>query len=449
METSNVFKFEITSILIISIFISVARFHEDLKSTFSTSPGFANILIYPLIWYWLLHRNHAWEKSFLRFSSEYYLSVLRSSWQSLILFASFAYIIKDSISRLWLASNTVVITIFLMIFRFFYRNYMINRSEVLKSTKYLYIGEPENEISSKEYFSSYYGFSPLYVHMLPPKLESADEWFKKFAERIEHEKGLFGIIISVGAIQDASLLRQIADFRRDKVVDFLLETRLGPIIDRFETLESPLLMRVRQSPIVSDGAFLKRIFDIILSTVLILVFLPFFLIVPMLIKLSSPGPVLYIDNRVGQDLKIFRFPKFRTMNQGSDVLREKILGTADHGIIERYKSDPRIFPLGKFLRRWSLDELPQLWNVLMGSMSIVGPRPILEEELEQVERKHEIRFMAKPGLTGLWQVTGRKEVAWKDRMVRDISYIDNWSLSYDFLLIAKTFHAVIKGEGAR
>ena len=104
--------------------------------------------------------------------------------------------------------------------------------------------------------------------------------------------------------------------------------------------------------------------------------------------------------------------------------------------------------MGRFLRRWSIDELPQLWCVLIGTMSLVGPRPILLEEMDLVDPLHTHRFAAKPGLTGLWQITGRKEVAWQDRMLRDLAYIESWSLWRDLIYIAKTFRAIIKGDGA-
>lgn len=129
-------------------------------------------------------------------------------------------------------------------------------------------------------------------------------------------------------------------------------------------------------------------------------------------------------------------------------MRSEYLGLPDESINERYKSDPRITVFGKFIRRWSIDELPQLWCVLIGTMSIVGPRPILLEEYDLVDPLHTQRFAAKPGLTGLWQVTGRKEVAWDDRMLRDLAYVENWTLWKDIVLIGQTIIAVIKGEGA-
>lgn len=212
--------------------------------------------------------------------------------------------------------------------------------------------------------------------------------------------------------------------------------------------EIPNVVRIQESHVIGSGAVIKRILDVIISIFALIILLPIFLLVAILIKLTSRGPILYIDKRVGMNGELFAFPKFRSMYVGADRIRLDVLGRPDSDMASRYKSDPRITPLGRFLRRWSIDETPQFWSVLIGKMSIVGPRPILLEELPQVENQHLIRFMAKPGLTGLWQVTGRKEVAWEDRMLRDISYIDEWSFSKDCILILQTIRAIFRGEGA-
>ena len=136
------------------------------------------------------------------------------------------------------------------------------------------------------------------------------------------------------------------------------------------------------------------------------------------------------------------------MRQGSDAFRLDIVGRPDEGMSERYKSDPRITRVGRVLRRFSLDELPQLWCVLKGSMSLVGPRPILPEEAPQLGDFHFRRQIAKPGLTGIWQVSGRKDTSWEERMALDIKYVQDWSLALDLILIAKTIRAIISGEGS-
>jgi lipopolysaccharide/colanic/teichoic acid biosynthesis glycosyltransferase len=205
----------------------------------------------------------------------------------------------------------------------------------------------------------------------------------------------------------------------------------------------------------------KRIVDVVLSIVLIIVFSPVFLFVPVLIKLDSLGPVLAdIPDRVGKDKKLFHMYKFRSMIANA----HELLRTDPHfhRLYQQYrkhsyklKDDPRVTRVGKFLRRFSLDELPQVFNVLKGEMSLVGPRAYYPDELRQQQKvypetKAAIKkiLTARPGITGLWQVTGRSEVNFDKRVKIDLSYVENRSILQDLIIIAKTPWAMISGKGA-
>ena len=192
----------------------------------------------------------------------------------------------------------------------------------------------------------------------------------------------------------------------------------------------------------------RRSLDIVGAMVLLLILLPVLVAVALAIKVTTRGPVLYSQVRVGRDGRIFPFLKFRTMVPGADSMRAEILGTPDDGITDRYRSDPRITPIGAVLRRWSLDELPQLVNVLRGEMSLVGPRPILPEELPLLESDHHRRHACRPGLTGLWQVSGRKETTWQERMDLDLHYVERQSLGTDLRILTATVGVVVRGDGA-
>ena len=180
----------------------------------------------------------------------------------------------------------------------------------------------------------------------------------------------------------------------------------------------------------------------------IVILSPVYVLVAIAIKLESKGKIFYSQYRIGQNGKLFRFPKFRSMQPGADVMRLEIIGRPDSGMKDRYKKDPRITKVGRVIRRLSIDELPQLWCVLVGTMSLVGPRPILPEEAMQLGDFHFRRQIAKPGLTGIWQVSGRKDTTWEDRMAFDIKYVQEWSLALDLILLAKTIRAIISGKGA-
>lgn len=178
----------------------------------------------------------------------------------------------------------------------------------------------------------------------------------------------------------------------------------------------------------------RRSIDIIGSLLLLAILLPVLVLVAIAIKVTTGGPVFYSQGRVGRDGRLFPFLKFRTMIPGADSMRAEILGTPDGDMPERYRSDPRITPIGAVLRRWSIDELPQLLNVLRGDMSLVGPRPILPEELPLLAGSHHRRHDCRPGLTGLWQVSGRKETTWTERMDLDLRYVDSQSIMTDLSL---------------
>ena len=136
------------------------------------------------------------------------------------------------------------------------------------------------------------------------------------------------------------------------------------------------------------------------------------------------------------------------MHVGADSIRSDVIGDLDDEVADRYRDDPRVTRVGGVLRRWSMDELPQLFNVISGSMSLVGPRPMLPDELALLGDAEQRRHLTKPGMTGLWQISGRKEVSWDDRMRMDLHYIETWSISLDIVILAKTAKAVITGHGA-
>lgn len=183
---------------------------------------------------------------------------------------------------------------------------------------------------------------------------------------------------------------------------------------------------------------IKRIIDIVSSVVVLSFFLPFFMVIAVLIKLGSRGPVFFRYKRVGKDGKLFVSYKFRSMIEDAISIG---LG------IETGKDDPRVTRIGKFLRRWSLDEIPQLINVLKGEMSFVGPRPALPHQVEKYSKFEIGRLKMKPGITGWAQVNGRNLLSWKDRIVLDVWYVENWSLWLDFKILLMTPKVVLSTEG--
>jgi exopolysaccharide biosynthesis polyprenyl glycosylphosphotransferase len=193
----------------------------------------------------------------------------------------------------------------------------------------------------------------------------------------------------------------------------------------------------------------KRLMDIVASALAIVVLTPVLLAVALLIKFTSRGSVFYVQERVGRGGEPFRMVKFRSMYRDAHEHRHEHAELNIHeGPIFKIRDDPRITPVGRAIRRLSIDELPQFFNVLMGSMSLVGPRPALPEEfLDYTERERQ-RLQVKPGVTCIWQVSGRSDVDFETWIDMDLEYIEEWSLRMDLMLLAKTVPAVITGRGA-
>jgi len=196
------------------------------------------------------------------------------------------------------------------------------------------------------------------------------------------------------------------------------------------------------------GLLFKRVFDFVFSGLLLIVLSPFLLIIALAVKLDSPGPVLYESERIGKKGRVFRCIKFRTMVLDADQRRADVLHMNERdGVLFKISNDPRITRLGRFLRMYSLDELPQFFNVLKGEMSIVGPRPPIASEVKEYKLSHLRRLDVTPGITGLWQVQGRQDPSFASYVSLDVTYIDNWSIWLDFNIILRTIGVVFAGTG--
>lgn len=237
------------------------------------------------------------------------------------------------------------------------------------------------------------------------------------------------------------------------------ESRTAAIEDSYSYTEaiSRPTVRSRRLDRLPSELFRYRVVKRCLDVLLIVASAPFTLlalgIVSVMVMLSSPGPIFYSHRRIRKNGAFFSMWKFRTMCVNSAEVLEEYLSHHPEARVEWNKThklryDPRITPIGSFLRRYSLDELPQLWNVLTGHMSLVGPRPIVAAEVEKYADSFECYCRVKPGLTGLWQVSGRSELTYDERVALDCDYVGRWSLRRDMKILLKTFSVVINQDGA-
>lgn len=224
----------------------------------------------------------------------------------------------------------------------------------------------------------------------------------------------------------------------------------GPRIHTRPVAGLPLI-HVETPRYTGSKQFAKRAFDVIAAGILIILLAPLFGVIALLVRLSSPGPILFRQRRVGINGSRFEMLKFRSMVTDAEKLLASLRSkqtSEGNSVLFKMANDPRVTPIGRVLRRFSLDELPQLFNVLRGSMALVGPRPPLEREVDQYDSHVHRRFLVKPGITGLWQVSGRSNLSWEDTVRLDLYYVENWSMTGDLVILWRTFKAVVGKSGA-
>ena len=272
--------------------------------------------------------------------------------------------------------------------------------------------------------------------------------------KIVNDENLADDVILLNPAMDLKEISKL--FKKYKNVKFAFAESGIPLLNvQIENIfTQPLsFVSVRNNLLSKNMLITKRIFDIVFSIFLIFLFSPIIVITAILIKLTSKGPIFYVQERPGRFGRMIKIYKFRTMYLDADKKLEEILKNNEELREEfmkyrKLKNDPRITPLGRFLRRFSIDEIPQLFNVLKGDMSIVGPRPYQIDEIEHMGEYKDIVLSVRPGLTGLWQISGRSDLSFQAKLKIETWYVLNWNLWLDLFIIIRTIPAVISGKGA-
>ncbi len=308
-------------------------------------------------------------------------------------------------------------------------------------------------------------------------VQTHSKWGLNIVGLVDDEPGKVGTYVKgfkvLGRLKD--IPRLLHDYVIDNVVFVVPRRWLGKIeeaiiacenegvgayisIDLYNTKISRLkqsnlgefpLLEFETVPAKEWELFIKRVVDVILSVLGIIVAAPLFILIGIGIKLSSKGPIFFKQERCGLNGRRFTLYKFRTMRVGADIVKKELERKNEmRGPVFKIKHDPRVYPFGRFLRKTSMDELPQLFNVLKGDMSIVGPRPPLPVEVDMYEIWQRRRLSLKPGLTCIWQVSGRNDIDFEEWMRMDLDYIDNWSFWLDLKIMFKTIFVVLFGYGA-
>jgi exopolysaccharide biosynthesis polyprenyl glycosylphosphotransferase len=269
------------------------------------------------------------------------------------------------------------------------------------------------------------------------------------AARVVDEVGADTVAVA-GRTGGGDTLRRLGWALEGRNVDLLLAPELidvaGPRLS-VRPIERVPLLEVDEPEFTGPKRVMKDVFDRVLATAALLVAAVPMLAIASAVRLTNRGPALYRQTRVGKDGREFTMWKFRSMVADAALMERPVVNEAD-GLLFKLRADPRVTPIGRVLRRLSLDELPQFWNVVRGDMSLVGPRPPLPSEVAEYGDDVRRRLLVKPGLTGLWQVSGRSDLPWEDYVRLDLYYVENWSVSLDLIILLRTVLAVVRGHGA-
>jgi len=279
--------------------------------------------------------------------------------------------------------------------------------------------------------------------------QDRERWILEF-EGIIASTRVRSLAIAQSDLVDADLIRRISWTTESSGVDLLVDSGIADsAIPRLSlrAAQDVALLHLDRPHFTGSKRFLKRSLDLLVAGCALALLGPVMVALYAVVRLTSPGPGFYVQTRVGQHGIPFSCLKFRTMNADADLRQSEIWSASPTGH-NKAKNDPRITSCGTWMRRWSLDELPQILNVLQGTMSIVGPRPIQPQEACSLAAWQLRRHVTKPGLTGLWQISGRSDTTWEQRMQLDVAYIERWSASLDFIICLKTFKTVLSGQGA-
>jgi exopolysaccharide biosynthesis polyprenyl glycosylphosphotransferase len=445
----------------------IVRFGIDVTSQPSQDAAYGWLSAAIAVLWWLM--LGAWssrESRILGAGSDEYKRVAAASLWLFGLIATFSYVLRIDTARGYVGFALPVGLIGLLLARWLLRQHLgVDRKTGKSMSRLMLIGgrSAVAHLALSLRRSQHSGYMPIAVYMPGPhedltiETESGLPIFgfapetAAILEAIDRS-GADAVAVSAGVQLHPQTLRHLGWELASRNVGLIMAPALtdiaGPRIHTQQVAGLPLI-HVTTPTLEGGQRVAKRLFDVAISAFLILIASPIMALVAIIVKIDSRGPILFRQDRVGIEGNHFRMLKFRSMVADA----ENRLGELSHrdegnGVLFKIKNDPRVTRVGGVLRRYSLDELPQLFNIFTGSMSLVGPRPPLPTEVESYENDVRRRLLVKPGLTGLWQVSGRSNLSWQDSVRLDLYYVENWSLAGDLVIILRTVRAVFHSSGA-
>ena len=446
--------------LFIATFIGfVTRFSFGELDTGLTGPIQIVGSIAPFFWLALLILMGSYEQRVVGLGLTEYGRVLKSALWMVAVVSMVSFLGKFDTSRAYVLLVIPIGLVGLILNRWLWRRWILwkrNQGRELQSTIVVGSTSDQEHISESLTERKWAGYSV--VDTFEP-LTDADRdrggnsspWMDRLMARVE-EQGAMCIALAPSCGLGGADIRELSWRIEGRSIDLLISSALGAVTGPRLTLRVATglpFMHLDEVGLGASQRATKRLGDFFVSALGIVFLSPILLIIAALILITSGRPILFGQQRAGMRGELFKMWKFRTMVPDADRQREALREeVASDGPIVKIVDDPRVTPIGRFLRRWSLDELPQLFNVIMGTMSLVGPRPHPVDDVSRYSTVDSRRLLAKPGMTGLWQVAGRSDLSWDDAVELDLVYIENWSLVADAAILARTAQAVLARKGA-
>ncbi|WP_326550462.1 sugar transferase [Micromonospora sp. NBC_01813] len=451
---------------VLASYISISLF-EKATSGFSDADKDATwfhtvtYLMLPLGWLVVLWGTGSYDRRYLGLGTDEFKRALRAGVTVAASVSFLAFATKTDLSRLSVATALAGALAYILLFRFLarYALHVLRRRVGQAAHRMVLIGTlPETlEVFTAVTRSPAAGLVPVAIHLTDgyAAARGIDTPVPVYAGRnvlaLVREVGADTIAVCGSASSEPGELRRLAWQLEGSGIDLVVAPQLtdiaGPRV-HIRPIEGLPLLHVEEPTLSGLGWLAKNLMDRVAAGLGLIALAPLFLAVAIAIRISDRGPVFFQQPRVGHEGKVFRVWKFRTMYVDAE---ERLASLVDQnetdGMLFKIRNDPRVFPVGRFLRASSIDELPQLINVLRGEMSLVGPRPLPADDgdfLGDVRR----RLLVRPGMTGLWQVSGRSDLSWDEAVRLDLYYVDNWSLTYDLSILWRTIGVVLARKGA-
>lgn len=448
-----------TDAAMVTLAMGVGLLVSSRASTWAIDPVLAvygTPVVITVLWLGLLALRGTYDQRFIGLGTEEARRVVSATLYTFALVAGVSYLFRADISRAYAFISLPLGLILIGVGRFAWRGWLYRqraRQHLMFRTIVVGAGAAADELIQRLGQDSYAGYHV--VARCPPPDGGSDpnleEWLARLDLLVAEVDGQ-AIALAPADTLTGNLLRQVAWHLEGQSVDLLiapaiLDTGLTRLSVR-PAAGLPLL-HLDAAALSRPQRFAKRTLDVVGSTVALVLLGPVLVACALWVRFTSRGPILFRQVRVGREGRPFTMLKFRTMAEGADSQRESLrVAHEQSGPMFKLADDPRITSPGRFLRRWSLDELPQLLNVLTGSMSLVGPRPHPLDDVNRYELDAYRRLALKPGMTGLWQVEGRSELPWQEALHLDLYYVETWSLPGDLVLLARTARAVVQGRGS-